>query len=459
MKIVVLGGGPGGYVAAIRAAQLGANVTIIEKNRFGGTCLNVGCIPTKVLLHTAEVIESLRHAEEIGVEAKSITVNWGQLMKRKSDVVNQLVGGVEGLLMSNGVEIINGEGKFQTDKSIVITDGDNRGQVVEFDKCILALGSVPFIVPLPGVDNEGVITSDEALSLDEVPKRLVVIGGGVIGTEFAQVYSNFGTEVTIVEMADSILPLIDSDITGVVREKLLDQNVKIYESSRVLEIKQSNPLLVKVEQANGTIEIEADKVLLSVGRRPATENVGLDDIGIKTERGRIVVDQRMRTNKNGIYAIGDCNGGIMLAHVASAEGIVAAETIMNVKPHIDFRTVPSAVYTKPEIASVGLSEKEALKMGLKIKVGQFPMMANAKSVIMMEEGLVKIVADAETKEILGVQMVGPRATDIIGEAALAIRLEATVDELVSTIHAHPTVSEAVMEAGHGVFEHPMHLPI
>ncbi|MCD5415466.1 MAG: dihydrolipoyl dehydrogenase [Clostridiales bacterium] len=457
MKIVVLGGGPGGYVAAIRAAQLGAEVIIIEKNKLGGTCLNVGCIPTKVLLHTADVVETLKHAEKIGVQAENVTINWEQLMTRKTEVVNQLVGGVEALLSSNGVEIINGLGVFESEKSIRVTKGDDRGRVIEFDNCILALGSQASLVPIPGIENEGVIISDEALSLAEIPKRLVIIGGGVIGSEFAQIYSSFGSDVTIVEMAESIIPSIDSEITNFVREKFISKRVKIYEKSRVLEIKKSKSLIVTIQQLDGTFEIETDKILVAVGRKPATEFVGLEKIGIKTNNGMISVDSRMRTNKKGIYAIGDCNGGIMLAHVASAEGIVAVETIMNMKPQIDFKTIPSAVYTQPEIASVGLSEQEAREKGLKVNVGKFPLIANGKSIIMMEEGLVKIVADVDTKEILGVQIVGPRATDLIAEAAIALRLEATVDELISTIHAHPTVSEAVMEAGHGVFDYPIHL--
>ena len=457
MKIVVLGGGPGGYVAAIRAAQLGAEVIIIEKNKLGGTCLNVGCIPTKVLLHTADVVETLKHAEKIGVQAENVTINWEQLMTRKTEVVNQLVGGVEALLSSNGVEIINGLGVFESEKSIRVTKGDDRGRVIEFDNCILALGSQASLVPIPGIENEGVIISDEALSLAEIPKRLVIIGGGVIGSEFAQIYSSFGSDVTIVEMAESIIPSIDSEITNFVREKFISKRVKIYEKSRVLEIKKSKSLIVTIQQLDGTFEIETDKILVAVGRKPATEFVGLEKIGIKTNNGMISVDSRMRTNKKGIYAIGDCNGGIMLAHVASAEGIVAVETIMNMKPQIDFKTIPSAVYTQPEIASVGLSEQEAREKGLKVNVGKFPLIANGKSIIMMEEGLVKIVADVDTKEILGVQIVGPRATELIAEAAIARRLEATVDELISTIHAHPTVSEAVMEAGHGVFDYPIHL--
>lgn len=459
MKIVVLGGGPGGYVAAIRAAQLGADVTIIEKNKLGGTCLNVGCIPTKVLLHTAEIIETLKDAKTLGIKVERATVNWKQLINRKEEVVNRLVGGIEELLLSNEIEIINGFGMFKSEKSIIILDGENKGKEIKFDNCILAVGSIPSTVPIPGIESEFVINSDEALSLDDIPKRLLIIGGGVIGIEFAEIYSSFGTEVTIVEMEDSILPAIDTEIVDIIREKLIRKQVKIYEKSRVLEINKLKSAIVKIEKENDVLEIETDKILLAVGRKPALDSVGLEKIGIKTDLGRILVDLRMKTNIKGIYAIGDCTGGIMLAHVAMAEAIFAVETIMEMTPEIDFKTIPNAVYTKPEIASVGLNEQDAIKNGIKIKTGKFPLMANGKSFIMMEEGFIKIVADAETKEIVGVQIIGPRATDIIGEAALAIRLEATVDELITTIHAHPTISEAMMEAGLSVFEHPIHLPI
>jgi dihydrolipoamide dehydrogenase len=458
MKIVVLGGGPGGYVAAIRAAQLGADVTLIEKNRLGGTCLNVGCIPTKVLLHTAEIVETMKHAQTLGIESKGISVNWGQLMSRKESVVDQLVGGVEGLLQSNQVTIINGTGKIQSQNGILITDGDQKGQVVEFDKCILAVGSVPSLVPIPGSKHENVITSDDALSLDAVPESMLIIGGGVIGTEFAEVYSSFGSDVTIVEMAESILPPIDAEISEILKGKLEEKQIKIIENARVERIEDQGMMAVSIAMTSGTKVIKAEKVLMAVGRRPSTDSIGLEEIGIKMNRGMIQVDSRMRTNLKNYYAIGDCNGGIMLAHVASAEGIVAVETIMGLKPEMDLGTVPSAVYTKPEIASVGMTEKEAVDAGYRIKVGRFPLMANGKALIMMEDGLVKIIADVETKEILGVHMIGPRATDIIAEAAIAMRLEATVEELITTIHAHPTVSEAVMEAGHGVFEHAIHLP-
>lgn len=458
MRIVVLGGGPGGYVAAIRAAQLGAEVTIIEKNKIGGTCLNIGCVPTKVLLHTAEMIENLNCAEDIGIKFDKFTFDWDRVMNRKIEVVNQLVDGVKGLLISNNIEIIIGLGEFNTDKSIIITNGEECGKIIEFDACIIAVGSESSIIPIKGINLEGVVTSEEALSFKEIPGKMLIIGGGVIGSEFAEIYSAFGSKVTIVEMADSILPMIDKEIVSITREKLLSKNIQIMESARVLEIYKKDSLIVKVEFEDEIIEVDADKVLVAAGRKANTDSIKFEKIGIKSNRGMINVDTNMRTNLKNIYAVGDCNGGIMLAHVASAEGIVAVENIMNIKSEIDFKTIPSAIYTKPEIASVGMDEAEAIKKGLKVNVGRFPLMANGKSLIMGEEGLVKIVAERKTEEILGVQIIGPRATDIIAEAALAIRLEATVNELITTIHAHPTVSESVMEAATNVFGHAIHLP-
>lgn len=463
MKIVVLGGGPGGYVAAIRAAQLGAEVTLIEKNKIGGTCLNVGCIPTKVLLHSAEVIEILKHAAILGIDVQKFDLNLANLMDRKESVVNALVEGTRKLLISNGVEILNGTGVFEDPKTILIKEGEDALKRVTFDACILALGSVVSEVPIPGTDHSDVVTSSEALSFDSVPHELVIVGGGVIGVEFADIYASFGSKVTIVEMMDSILSMMDSDIVDIARMSFEMKGVKILEKTSVKAIKRASDqpgakLVVEVEGSNGIQRLPADKVLMAVGRRPSTAGVGLEQVGIEMNRGAIVVDDRMRTNIKGIYAIGDCNGGIMLAHVASSEAIVAAETIMGHRVEMDFRTTPSAIYTRPEMASVGWTEKEAISKGYKVEVGKYPLIANGKAQIMMEEGLVKIVADAQTREILGVHMIGPRATDIIAEAAIALRLEATVDELVTTIHAHPTVSEAVLEAGHGVFGHPIHLP-
>lgn len=458
MHIVVIGGGPGGYVSAIRASQLGAKVTIVEKKHFGGTCLNVGCIPTKVLLHTSELYRTMLHeSSELGIDIGQLSLNWPNLQKRKDAIVSQLVGGVEVLLNSNGVSIINGEASFTGKNQICVRDENHNETIVDFDKAIIASGSESIILPIKGVDIDGVITSTEALSLEEIPESMCIIGGGVIGCEFASLYSSMGCDVTIVEMLPELISVMDKEIVGILKQELSKNGVGILTSTRVNSIsKEGDGLLVETDKD----AFKVDKVLLATGRRPKTDGLNLEVIGVKTERGAIVVDPlTMQTNIGSIYAIGDCNGGILLAHVASAEGTVAAEHAMNKKSKMDMRTTPSAVYTRPEIASVGMTEEEAVKTGYGVKVGRFPLYANGKSLIMGEGGgLVKFVVDESTDEILGIHMAGPRATDLISEGCMALRLEATVEEVISTIHAHPTVSEAFHEAAHAVHSSAIHLP-
>lgn len=461
MKIAILGGGPGGYVAAIRAAQLGADVTIIEKENLGGTCLNKGCIPTKVLLHTSEQLEIIKNDyKEIGINVTNVEISWQQLQKRKEKIVRRLVGGVDGLLKNNKITKLMGEGSFKNKNQITVKAADGSETAVDFDYAIVATGSKPVIIPLPGVKLPGVITSDEALSLDEVPKSMVIIGGGVIGAEFAAVYSALGCKVTIVEMLPNIVANMDKDIVQPLKDKFIKSGVEIYTDTKVFSISESSEgLLVNTTSQEGDKSFPAEKVLLSIGRKPVTDNIGLDNLGIKTERNAIVVNKNMQTNIENIYAIGDCNGGVMLAHVASAEGTVAVESIMNKKPQIDFKTIPYCVYTKPELSGVGLTEEQAKNKGYSIKVGVFPMYINGKAMIEGEtDGIVKYIADASTGEILGLHMAGPRATDLIVEGALAIRLEATVEEIISTIHAHPTVGESLLEAAHAVYGNAIHIP-
>lgn len=462
MKIVVIGGGPGGYVCAIRAAQLGADVTLVEKERIGGTCLNVGCIPTKVLLHTAEIYKTMKEeSQHLGIKIDNLDIDWNTLQNRRKKIVNKLVGGVETLLKSHKIKKIAGEGKFINNKELKVISSDGRNEIIKFDKAVIATGSEATIVPIKGVDSDGVITSNEALSLDNIPESMCIIGGGVIGSEFASVYSSFGTKVTIVEMLPEIVATMDDEIVAILKKQLIKSGVDIFTKMRVESIEKNNEkLVVNASAENGDQSFVVDKVLLSTGRRPVTKNLGLEDLGIKLNRGAIVVDRRtMQTNIENIYAIGDCNGGVLLAHVASAEGIIAAENIMGKLSNMDFKTIPSAVYTKPELSGVGLTEKEARNKGYEVKVGRFPLMGNGKSLIMGEtKGIVKFVVDAKTDEILGMHMAGPRATDLIVEGALALRLEATVEEIITTIHAHPTVGEAIHEAAHAVHGSAIHLP-
>ena len=465
MKIVIIGGGPGGYVAAIRAAQLGAAVTLVENKYLGGTCLNVGCIPTKVLLHTSELLDLLKNdAKELGITISDYHGDWPKLQKRKTKIIKKLVGGVNGLLKNNGITQITGTAVFVNKHQIkVISEKQDQvttgSQVIDFDFAIIATGSKPVIPPIPGSNHPDVITSDTALSLDAVPASLGIIGGGVIGCEFASIYNAFGCKVTIIEMLPEIVANMDADIVKPLKAKLQKDGVEIFTGTRVESI-QENPdgLAITTSSPAGEQIITVAKVLLSVGRKAELDTLELAQAGIQTARGAIVVNQKMQTNVPHIYAVGDCNGGVMLAHVASAEGIVAVETIIGKRSQIDFKTIPYCVYTKPELASVGMTEAQARDQGYEVKVGTFPMAVNGKAMIMGETtGVVKYVTDAATGEILGLHMAGPRATDLIVEGALAIRLEATVAELMATIHAHPTVGEALMEAAHAVNGEAIHL--
>ena len=460
MKILILGGGPGGYVAAIRAAQLGADVTIVEKKYIGGTCLNVGCIPTKVLLHTTDLYHELvKSGESLGIKTQGAEVDWSRLMKRKSEIVKALVGGVESTLISNQVTILFGEGRFLSahQVEVVLENGDR--QLADFDYAIVATGSEPTVPPIPGIKSDGIMTSNEILSIETLPKSLCIIGGGVIGSEFASLFSRLGVEVSIVEMLPRIVLTMDEEIVNYLDFELRNQGVKILTKSKVEGFESFlGGVRVQITSPEGDQVIESEKVLLSIGRRSVTSNLGLEKIGVKVDKG-ITVNKNMQTSVSNIYAIGDCTGGIMLAHVASAQGIVAAEAIMNKKSKMDFRTIPYCIYTKPEIASVGMTEDQARQAGIDYRVGRFPMMANGKALILGEpEGVVKFVVDATSEEVLGMHMAGPKATELIVEGAMALRLEATVDEIITTIHAHPTVAESLHESAHAVHGNAIHLP-
>ena len=442
MKIVVIGGGPGGYVAAIRAAQLGAEVTLIERDRMGGTCLNVGCIPTKALLRTAELLTEARDAAKHGVIATPV-LDFPAAQAAKTAVVDKLVGGVEGLMKVNKVRVVRASARFTGPKSLV-ADGED----VPFDKVIIASGSVPAMPPIPGADGPACVDSTGALAFDSPPERLVIVGGGVIGVELASIYAAMGTQVSIVEMLDEILPPMDRELAAALRAKLVGAGLSIRTGATVLRIEPRGAgASVMVKDGDATLALEADKVLVAVGRRANTEGLGLDAAGVTLDRGCIEVDAGQRTNVEGIYAIGDCTGGAMLAHVASAQGEVAAENAMGGAASYDGRTNPSCVYTNPELAGVGLTEEQARAgRGDGVRVGRFPLAANGKALILGGEGMVKVIADAEFGKILGVHIFGPRATDLIAEAAVAIGAEATLDDVAAVIHAHPTVAEAVREA-------------
>lgn len=448
-EITIVGGGPGGYVAAIRAAQLGANVTLVEKGKLGGTCLNVGCIPTKVLLHSADLMAEVKEASDFGINVSVNGFDWKKVLQKKDSVSSQLVNGIKGLMKANKIKLINGMAEFISSNKLLITKSDGTKETLSGGKVIIATGSVPAIPPIPGIqENEHCIDSTGALSLTEVPKTLLVIGGGVIGVEFASIYSQFGTKVTIIEALPRLLPLMEKELTSILRTKLEKNGIDIFTEAKVQSVTAS-PFgnIVKVEYRGEVISFEAEKVLVAVGRKANTDSLNLDQAGITHDRGRIQVNEKMETNVDNIYAIGDCLGQVMLAHVASVQGEVAAENAMGMNSFYNGKTVPSCVYTNPEFAGVGLTEEKAKEAGINYTTGHFPLMANGKALIMNGgEGMVKVLLGEEYKEILGVHILGPRATDIIAECALAIGMEATIEDLIATIHAHPTLTEAVREA-------------
>ena len=448
-KVVVIGGGPGGYVAAIRAAQLGGDVTLVEKARLGGTCINVGCIPTKALLHASEVLETIRNGAAIGIDAGSPVVDWSRVQEHKNAIISQLVKGIHGLLGSNGVSLLQGEGSFLDEKTLAVRTGKGT-EKIQGDVFIIASGSEPVSPPIPGIDLEGVIDSTGALELQDIPSSMVIVGGGVIGIEFASLYNSFGCDVTIIEMLPDILPGADREVASTMRRIFERKGITIHTGSRVSSVAVKGGYLTVTANLEGEEKtLKAEKVLVAVGRRPLTGKLNLEAAGVRSEKGRIQVDEHQRTNKRNIYAVGDCCSPIMLAHVAMREGIVAAENIFGQAVKMDHLTTPGCVYTSPEVAWAGMTEEQARSEGKGVRTGIFPLVANAKSLTLGEtSGMIKIIADEKYGEILGVHIIGPRATDLITEGALALRLEATLEEIADTIHAHPTVGEAMAEAAH-----------
>lgn len=452
--IVVLGAGPGGYVAAIRAAQLGAKTAIIEKEYFGGTCLNVGCTPTKTLVKNAEILTSLKKAESRGITATNLEMDIVKAIEHKNQVVGQLTQGIEGLIKSNGIDIYSGFGNVTNNNTVKVQDYGEIG----FKKLIIATGSSPTIPPIKGVDCEGILTSTELLEIEEVPKHLLIIGGGVIGCEFATIFRAFGSEVTIVEMQPRVIPNMDKDISRMLRRNLKDKGIDIKTGNYVNKISKTvEGYEVEVKKGETTEVVEVDKVLLSVGRTPNIS--GLHELDLDLNDKFIEVDDNLETSIPGIYAIGDVTGKMQLAHVASAMGTRAVENcLVEVKP-MDLSIVPNCIYTLPEIGAVGLTEKQAKEKYDEILIGTFPLMASGKAFAMGEvEGAFKVIADKETKKILGAHLFGPNATEIIAEVAAYMKMGATIDEIGETIHAHPTISECVMEAVHVAKGHCIHLP-
>lgn len=452
MQIIVIGGGPGGYVAAIRAAQLGAKVTLIEREHLGGTCLNIGCIPTKCLLHSAELVEDIKNqGKDIGVKVTGVEVDFPQVIAHKNDISKKLTMGVKSLLKMNKVTVVDGEAAFIGPKKLSVKKADGSREEMTADAIIISTGSVNSTPPIPGLkENPNCIDSTGALSLEALPKSMVVIGGGVIGLELACAYAAFGTKITVVEAMDHMLPMLDGDLTKIGVEHMKKMGMEFHLECPVQSVEES-PVGAKVvckTKAGETVSFEAEKVLVAIGRKANTASLNLDAAGLKNDKGRIIVNDKMETSVSGVYAIGDCvMGYAQLAHTASAMGEVAAENICGHEAHYNESTNPTCVYIEPEAASVGFTEEQCKAKGIDYKVGKFPMSANGKALILNGgEGLVKIIAGKKYGEILGMHIIGPRATDLISEGALAIGCECTLDEIINTIHSHPTVTETIREA-------------
>jgi len=453
--VAILGGGPGGYVAAIRAKKLGLDVLLIEKADLGGVCLNWGCIPTKALTHITELIESIKKAGEVGINISSIEVDFNKVMTRKQTVVNVLRNGLEYNFKKNQIEIVRGVGKLISQNKIAVKGNDGKDIEINAKNIIIATGSYAASVPPFMLDNEGILDNVGILSLKELPKSILVVGGGVVGCEFSSVFSTLGTKVTIVEVMPNILLNEDEEVSSLIHKTFIKKGINIFTNTSVKEVKKiQNQSQNQYEciLSNGE-SIIVDKILISVGRKPNTEGIGLKEVGIELDnKGFIKVDKFLRTNVKNIYAIGDVIGGYQLAHVASAEGLVAIDNICGKERAMRYNAVPWAVFTNPEIGTVGLSKKRAEEKGYNVKTCTFPFKNSGKAFAMQEiEGFVKIFADSSTEEILGATIIGPKATELIHEVVVAMNGELTIDYIANTIHSHPTLSEAVMEAAEDYF--------
>ena len=452
--IVVVGGGPGGYVAAIKAAQLGAKVALIEKQAIGGVCLNWGCIPTKALLKSAKVYKEMMHSESYGIilEDKSkIKVDWLKVIGRKNDIVKRLTTGVSILLQKNGIDTYLGFGEIIDSTTVKVNQ-----ETLKTKNIILATGASPIILPLPGLkeamEKGFIVTAKEILALKELPSEVVIIGGGVIGIEFASIFATFGTKVTILERLDKILINIDDEIRSAYIKTLEKSNIKMITQANVVAIKDNK---VTYHYEGKDQAITADKILMSVGMKPNIS--GFETLGLEVNRQGVVVNEKMQTNIPNVYAIGDMTGKNMLAHVASMQGIVAAENIVGKHQSMDYTKVPACIYGMPEIAMVGITEAEAKEKNLAYTVSKFPVAANGKSLADGEtDGFIKIIADQKYGELLGVHIMGSNATELISESVTTMELEGTAYEVAKAIHPHPTLSEIMMEAAHGIIGKPIH---
>ncbi len=449
---IVIGAGPGGYPCAIRMAQLGLRVCVVDRGSIGGVCLNWGCIPSKALIHVATTYERMQHATEMGLSCSGVSIDWAKVMEWKNGTIQKLTGGIKGLFKSHKIDTVIGVAKF-TAKDKVRVETAEGPRELQARNVVIATGARPVEIPTFKFDGKTVISSKEALELERIPKSLVLIGGGVIGLEIGTFYAKLGTQVTVVEMMPQLLPGIDPDLVQIVARGLRKRNVTIHTKAQAKGVVVGpTGAKVTIGTEKGDLSIEAEKVLVAVGIRPNTDGLDLEKAGVlRNERGFLPVNERRQTNVPGVYAIGDVTGGFALAHKATKEGIVAAESIAGKKTAWDVRAMPAAIFTDPEIAVVGMTDTQAEQAGHEVKIGKFPFAASGRALSTGEsEGYVKIVTDAKTDRILGVHIVGPEASNLIAEATLAMEVGATAEDLSLTVHAHPTLPEVLMEASEAV---------
>lgn len=450
--VTIIGSGPGGYVAAIRCSQLGLKTAIVERyNSLGGTCLNVGCIPSKALLDSSEHYHNAeKNFKAHGVEISELKLNWAQMVKRKAEVVKQNTDGINFLMKKNKIDIFYGVGSFVTANKIAITKADGKKEEIETNKVIIATGSKPSSLPGIDIDKERIITSTEALNLSEVPKNLIVIGGGVIGMEMASVFARIGSKVQVVEYFDSIIAAMDADLGKELKKSLEKLGIEFFLGHGVQAVTRKGKIVtVKAESKDGkALELKGDYCLVSVGRKAYTNGLGLENIGIKTDaRGKVPVNEKLETSVKGVYAIGDVIDGAMLAHKAEDEGCFVAEVIAGQHPHINYLLIPGVVYTWPEVAGVGYTEQQLKEKNIPYKTGKFPFLASGRARASMDtDGFIKVLAHKDSDEILGVHMIGPRIADLIAEAVLAMEFRASAEDITRMSHAHPTYTEAFKEA-------------
>lgn len=458
---IVLGGGPGGYVCAIRLGQLGVKTACIEEEEYGGVCLNWGCVPSKALIANAHFYTKSQHMSDAGINVSGVTVDVPRMQEWKGGIVKKMAGGIRGLLKSNKVDIIEGRGKLIAKDKIEVALKSGGTQVVTAKKAIVvATGSATIQVPGFEFDGERIIGAREAVSLKHIPKRLLVVGGGVIGLELGMVYQSFGSQLTVVELTPSLLPGVDPECTKVVEKNIVKRGGVILKNARAERWeKTADGVAVSVVTAEGTQKIECDVVLVAVGMKPRSRGIGLEELGVAIDqRGFVTTNERCETNVPGIYAIGDVSGVPMLAHKASKEGEVCAEVIAGKKAAKDWVTVPGIIFTDPEIATVGLTEQQAKDQGISVKVGKFPFAALARALAIQEsDGFVKVVTDTKSGRVVGIHIVGPSASDLISEAALALETVATAEDIALTIHPHPTLGESLMEAAAASLGHAIHI--